>query len=1155
MAQSIFDLGSYETIDPNEITVSPPEAPVRYGAIEINNELESLEGELTQEQIIENPNLMNGIREIMKARYSEDNRNKFSFDERYDKTLSDKDTFEEWQNWMRSLTGGQTVTTGNDAAWFGGADDDQRAMLGASFNIMEKMPNIFNIKKVGIKETFDGARDYFKSAIWDPSTLAGLGVGRLFTVGSIKAAGFALKQAATTAYKAALKRGLSKSAAKKIKKDIVKKGFKNAGITNSQIYKPLIAGTATDMAIAVGTDYFYQGLRVGSGVQEERSLPQSIGAAVGVIMLPSLVATTKGAKALVSKGIEVRTGKGFETYADISNKFGGITDKEITDEVMGRVDLDLIDDKLKTLFKDFNDNVDKYTPWLTAREEAADIVTAKNIAGRPDEINDLLETTLLFGSKDDPTSGLVYSLAEAGFVYVARGEDDNLSNFIGDAIKYLPDNTVKNIVDSFSNNFGDNILGNAGIKDIKNGADLSAWFKNRSRQAGKTLFNRKAAGDILKKPIDDITTEDLLKLHKPAKEVEEVAGDSQQRVKYIQSVWKRLLTAHPSTTGLNVKGWAYTTYLNNLSDVVNGALFGTKGSLLGAVRRGYNVMDMDATVDAGLNYIKVRPEVGEELLSEISGGVESRNVLERMGLDPDAKINKLSEASVKTIQNIMGVKLQDEVTKMVSFMSALDQNIMKIYGEDFNTFMSRPNAYSEMHTSKFLNEVQEPAIKRAKKETYSYSWLDEGAPGKNPFLATAQAVEKFSNSAGGGFLVPFGRFFNTATSVLGDYSSFNALKHVVSNGFQLKNPLDDEGKLLFSKGIVGATVLFGPSAIHNGKSEVQMAEEKLREGLAWNQKRRSDGSIQDFTYDFPQAYIKIIAMGFAHLRVDGAIPSGLLEQALKLTTDPLLRGTGEFYETMKGFGDVLVNEPSKTLIESVNLLIDGAVRVGQGFTRPGEPLNMVAMYATDDFSTPDRKQGMTAKNELFRYIDKIPQMFGAEPSDLPDRKVGTRGNIPIDFGGKLTGVRSTPNPSPSEKMAASIGIPSFFAISFDGSPELKNQLDGIVSDIFNYEAAKAIDEGYLSKPLKVRKDDYEKLVTKVKTIAKNVFESSSKKDNQTLLLQQKILTKKKRIKKDALDFIGYDGRIEDIKDEEGGFEKLKYLLYIIENADDIIYRD
>tara|TARA_R110001599_G_C12267440_1_gene661023 strand:- start:42 stop:3509 length:3468 start_codon:yes stop_codon:yes gene_type:complete len=1155
MAESIFDLGSYETIDPNEITVPPPETPVRYGATEINNELESLEGQQTQEQIIENPNLMNGIREIMKARYSEDNRNKFSFDERYDKTLSDKDTFEEWQNWMRSLSGGQTVTTGNDVAWFAGADDDQRAILGASFNIMEKMPSIFNIKKVGIRETFDGVGDYLKAGFWDPSTAIGLGVGRLFTVGSTKAAGFALKQTAKTAYKSALKRGLSKPAAKKIKKDIVTKGFKNAGITNLQLYKPLIAGTATDMALAVGTDYYYQGLRIGSGVQQERSLPQSVGAAVGVIMLPSLVATMKGAKALLSKGVEVRTGKGFKTYADISTKFGGITDKEITDEVMGRVDLDQVNSKLKNLFQDFNDNVDEYTPWLTAREEAAETVTAANIAGRPDEINDLLETTLLFGSKDDPTRGLVYSLAEAGFVYVARGEDDNLSNFIGDAIKYLPDSTVKDIVGSFSNNFGDNVIGNAGVKDIRDSADLSAWFKNRSRQAGKTLFNRKAAGDILKKPIDDITTEDLLKLHKPAKEVEEVVNDPKQRVKYIQSLWKRLLTAHPSTTGLNVRGWAYTTYLNNLADVVNGAVFGTQGSLLGAVRRGYNIMDMDATVDAGLNYIKVRPEVGEELLSEISGGVESRNVLERMGLDPDAKINKLSEASVKTIQNVMGVKLQDEVTKMVSFMSALDQNIMKIYGEDFNTFMSRPNAYSEMHTPKFLNEVQEPAIRRAKKETYSYSWLDKGDPGKNPFLATAQAVERFSNAAGGGFLIPFGRFFNTATAAIGDYSSFNALKHVVAKGFKLKNPLDDEGKLLFSKGIVGATVLFGPSAIHNGKSEVQRAEEKLKEGLAWNQERRPDGSIQDFTYDFPQAYVKIIAMGFAHLRVDGTVPSGLLEQALKLATDPLLRGTGEFYETMKGFGDVLTNEPDKTLIESVNLLAAGLVRVGQGLTRPGEPLNIAAMVATDDFSVPDRKQGMALKNELFKYVDKIPQMFGIELADLPEREVGTRSKIPFDLGGRLTGARSTPNPSPSERMAASIGIPSFFAISFNGSPELKNQLDGIVSDIFNYEAAKAIDEGYLSKSLKVRENEYAKLITKVKTIATNVFESSSKKDNKTLLLQQKVLTKTKKLKRDALDFIGYNGRIEDIKDEEGGFEKLKYLLYIIENADDIIYRD
>ena len=58
----------------------------------------------------------------------------------------------------------------------------------------------------------------------------------------------------------------------------------------------------------------------------------------------------------------------------------------------------------------------------------------------------------------------------------------------------------------------------------------------------------------------------------------------------------------------------------------------------------------------------------------------------------------------------MGVKLQDEMTKMISFMSALDQQIMKVYGQDFNTFMSRPDSFIEMHSSKYLNEVQEPAI-------------------------------------------------------------------------------------------------------------------------------------------------------------------------------------------------------------------------------------------------------------------------------------------------------------------------------------------------------------------------------------------------------------------------------------------------------------
>ena len=42
-------------------------------------ELNSLEGTQTEDEIINNPTLMRGIREIMKSRYSEDTTNKFSF--------------------------------------------------------------------------------------------------------------------------------------------------------------------------------------------------------------------------------------------------------------------------------------------------------------------------------------------------------------------------------------------------------------------------------------------------------------------------------------------------------------------------------------------------------------------------------------------------------------------------------------------------------------------------------------------------------------------------------------------------------------------------------------------------------------------------------------------------------------------------------------------------------------------------------------------------------------------------------------------------------------------------------------------------------------------------------------------------------------------
>ena len=150
--------------EPEDVSIQTKAYNGSSSIMEVLNTIEK--GELTERDILENETLIEGIREIMKSRYSAETRNKFSFDEKYDNDISDEELVQEWQNWMRSLAGGQTVTTGNDVAWFARADDTQRALLGASFEIMDKMPDIFD-DNVTWGEFFDGVRDYAKAGIWD----------------------------------------------------------------------------------------------------------------------------------------------------------------------------------------------------------------------------------------------------------------------------------------------------------------------------------------------------------------------------------------------------------------------------------------------------------------------------------------------------------------------------------------------------------------------------------------------------------------------------------------------------------------------------------------------------------------------------------------------------------------------------------------------------------------------------------------------------------------------------------------------------------------------------------------------------------------------------------------------------------------------------
>ncbi len=1115
-----------------------------FGYTTIMNELGKFKGDITEEQMISNPVIMKGLREIMKSRYSEDTRNSYTMDEKYDNTADDLTVLDEWQNWNRSLSGGQTVTTANDLAWFVGADDKQKELLGANFEIFERMPNIFT-GDVGWDETRDGVYDYLKAGIWDPTTPLSLYVGRIFTASGAKAGGFAMKQVAKDYAKEAAKRGLSQQLIKQGQRKIIRGGFKKAGAFKAASVPAMMI---TDAAIAVAADRGYQKLRVGSGFQDDYSLPQSVGAALSVMIMPALYASSRGVVSFTKSKLAENTA--FEKYANIFKLHGGKGPKAIEKAVIDEVDLSKVNANLRSVFKRFKENIGEFTPYMKARDEAASLVTKKQIAGSPTLLEDFFEVSLMLNME----GGFVKSMQEAGFVYVPREKDDNISKFLGDALKYLDDDLVKEYKDSFLSQFGK--LPEA-INKIKTAEDLSAWYVNRGRFAGKTLWDRKEAARILSKEPADLTVEDMLGTALNVRDKDKPVASAADRIKYMQSVWKRLVTTHPSTVGLNVKGWAYTAGMNTASDIVlSGLLLGTgkfqkaKGTLLGAARRGVNIMTPQATIESAENFFKFRPDVAEKLFAERAGGVDSAKILERLNLDPNSKINQLSEKSLGALQAVVGVKMQDEVTKMLSFYSAFDQNIMSHYGMTHNQFMKQEGAFSKLFSKEFLENVQEPAIERANRETYSTSFAHK--KGSSPFLYMAKQIEALSNSAGGGILIPFGRFFNAATATLGDYTGFNALRHLTFRTSQIKNPFDEEGLNHLAKGIVGWGFIYG--SLPDGTSNKDRAMEKVRKGIPWNKNERADGSLTDETYEFPGGYVEILSQAAAHAEIDGTIPKALREEMAKILITQSFRDSGAAYDTFK---DLFITyselDTDKSIKKSLEVLASGFSRIASGATRPLEPLNVATMFAEEDFSQPDRRQDNKVFNDSIRYIDKLFEIN----TDLPKREQATRGsgNEFFDVGRTVGGVRSSAPLTPSERLLGSVGAQAWQAVRWGGTAEYKNRLDGLVSDILNYEASLYIEDGILDKSLLEREEAVKRVNKRSKNRAKEVLTSSLDYDDQILILQSKIGLKNKAYINEALKIAGYEKGLDEIKDEEGGKEKLEYILYLIENRDSILFKN
>ena len=1066
---------------------------------------------------------------------------------------TDEEIYETWQNWQRSFAGGQTVTTANEIAFAHNLKPEEKALLGEQYALFNKSPNIFS-DDVSWSEMFDGLGDYVKAGVFDPTTVLSFGVGRALGAGGGKVAAMAVKESAAVAYKAALKKGATEAAARVIEKKAARNLFVKATVTNYAKYD------AVDFVSNVATDIVQQNYLIDLGVQEEYSASQTGVAALSSIMLPAIMGSSQAFSAFSKSA---KAPKGLKQAVDVAELFKDMKGDKLEDALKARVNIGSVESDIGLAAKNMQDNPDVYVKWSSAKEKA------KSITKGLTELEDkelMFIRSFLFGDPDGKTKGFVQSMSDSGLVYVPRGTDDNITNFLGDAIGWIdPKSTViTDFVKTFQKAHGKTDA----ISKIKTPEHLMSFWKTRQSQVGSRLWDSKQSKFLLERNITESSTNSNL-LNAVLREANPDEKSKREQGKYILSLYKSVLTSHPSTTVLNLKGWSVTQAANTAADMVQGALelmtapiarvvggeklyqdMVQKGqaSIFGSLRRGVNLLQPTDSIDKAAAYFELNPKILTELMSDMggdSGATAGKETIKRFGLDPNAKINLKAESTRNFLQAVSGQKMQDELTKHLSFLSNLDLMIRREYGKSYNEFMSDPKlGFIEMNTPRYKKVVEANALDRTQREVFTKAW--NTGSGRGMMKSSAQFMEKISSNEYLGYLIPFGKFFNNSMAFMGDYSGINAVRYLTPTlrGNTSSNAGEELSQLV-AKGVVGFTAvsLLAPEQL-----------EGLNEGIRWNQERNSDGSISDKTYDFPESMFRLVARLVAHQQKDGYVPKEIATEFVDTAVSQTFRQATDASETVYNLGTTLA---SGDMTEAQRVAMDVALgagsRIVSGFTRPLDLPNTVVKFAQGDFQEPDRNISgdafyeKTAFLKASRYTDEFFEFLGMGAEDVPRAASAVQPFGQVADGGKIIGFRGTAGNSVGEHALASVGRPSWKAFSWGNDPEFKNYMNRFVGPIFESLATQMMEKHDFDN-LSLPKRQF--LVDEVLAAArKQALESMSYASPEMELRDRlrKISGEKLKYAKDEMEI----SNPLDLLKEEGGLRSLDLFLSMAENYDEL----
>ena len=1095
--------------------------------------------------------------------------------------MSDDKVFEVWQNYQRSFAGGQTVTTANEIAYGMSSDDSTKAKLGAGYLLFDQMDNAFT-GEGSWAEMGDAIWDYSKSAVYDPSTILSLGLGKLFGFGATKASSAAARKLMTKAYQEQIKKGVAKKTA-----------LANVG---KAVATTLPYATA-DAIIGAGVDVAYQSQLIDVGVQKEYEAAQTALAAAGaLVVIPILKSVGASVKEFRKSNIAPQ----FLAYREFDENLLKIGAKEAKKQLDKRVNKQILIDTVDDTFGLIKGDTKKLLAWPEFRAKAKERVAVRGEKYSDDEVTNAFFQYFFLGSPDGKSKGYYQALKEAGFVVhesmleeVRTLKDGTkkrvgISGVFGQTIKYLENSKVRQIVRKFEKDTGYKLRfvdenGKVTKGDKVTAVSLGSHFANQASLSGESLWLSSHLSRMEKYGIG-------------IKDAVEIAGgkaktaDDPKRLQYTMSVYKRLLTSHLATTGANVKGFTQLVSINSLADFFTAAInlgqaaiykktgnaeaaekFMNRayGSAVGAIRRGVDVISPDIPMEYADKILSLNPKVTEKLFRDVSGDGGVRDALSDFNLDkvkrkPGSVLEGTEEvemlafrgldAVTKGAQTLTMVRLQDELTKRWSFGTNLNQAIMREYGMSFEQFFDPKKAnFSavEMASDRFQNNVLDKAVFRTLRETASVNWST--LPGKESLISArtwAKGVEAFTNRTPLGFIVPFGSFLNTTVATMSDLTGINAMRFAVkkATGQELDFATREGAEALGKMAAGWALITTGIYVTGGGK-------DRIENNLAYNQDMQPDGSIQDRTYDWPVSTMRLLSQIGAHgLGVDNnwrwsEVPSDLWKELA-------VQVGGQAVRDLDATGQTIVYASEQAIegnFQPLEDMLGGArARITQGATRPIDPINQVWGMVSDVNLNPDRRQGAETQNQMLRYIDNI---IGGGDNDLPRRATPTRGRqfIP-DIGKQILGNRTLQTPNLIEKMMNAAGRPYWKSIRFDGPAELKNKMDSLAAPFFEARALEYLKKNpdYFRLPLSDKQKILDTISTEVRKDVTNIVKKGMPKSINVL---RTLSNKNKKEVRNVMEFLGIEGKIEDLLKEEDGLEQLLRIQTLVDSYDDIFYGD